>query len=84
MYKHTDYLTNPKKYELFKTAIINTNLLTHNGDFDLTKGTIVGIKFRCIAPNKLYRRNEPVYSVTLQNGLFWGDVYANSLTNFVL
>lgn len=84
MYQHTDFLTNPKKYELFKTAIINNHFFTHNGEFDLTKGTVVGIKFRCIAPNKLYRRDEPVYSVILQNGLFYGDLYANALTNFVL
>lgn len=83
MFDHTDFVQNPKKYELFKTAEIAKNVFTNNGENDLPEGEIVGIQYFTTARNQIYRRMEPVYSVTV-NGKFWGQVYANTLRNFVL
>ena len=81
---HKDFALNPKKYELFKTAVIESSIFTENGESDLAVGTIVGVKFDGVRRNQLRRRDEPVYEITLQSGKFWGYLFANALTDFVL
>jgi hypothetical protein len=81
---YRDYSQNPGKYRLFKTAAAGTNIFTNNAEGDISEGTIVGIKFITTARNQLYRRDEPVYMVTLQGGREWGALYGSALTDFVL
>lgn len=69
---------------MYKTAVVAKHVYTHNGENDLCKGTIVGVKYRFDAVNKLYNRTEAVFTVTLQGGKIWGDVYASVLDDFVL
>jgi len=73
-----DYQTNPRKYELFKTARIATNEL---GEF--TCGQIVAISFvgTDFPPNQV--RDEPVYRIKSASGNEY-DVYASALDSFVL
>lgn len=72
-----DYQQNPKKYELFKTAIVRNMMIREDGE--TKEGEIVGIKFLGAKYNHLYRRTEPVYILST------GDVcYANNLHSFVL
>ncbi len=79
-YDPKDYAANPAKYRLFKTAQIATHLLTNNGEHDLQEGQFVAIEFRCEAPNPLYRRREPVYTIKGTGR----DLYANALMNLCL
>lgn len=79
-YDPKDFAANPRKYELFKTAIIARDIITHNGDDDIKAGTCVGIEYFCTAPNKLFRRNEPVYRIAGTER----HLYANCLADFVL
>lgn len=72
------------KATLYRTAAIKAHIVTHNGEHDLPAGTIVGVRFRCMARNAMYRRTEPVYSITLADGSYWGDLYQTALTGFVL
>lgn len=84
-FNHADYQANPGKYRLFKTATIAGNIVTHNGEHDLPEGQIVGVKYRFDAFNAMYRRTEPVYTVTGPFGsLASRDLYANALADFVL
>lgn len=83
MFQHNDYDKNPGKYELFKTAKVNTNVFTENGEADLEKGQYVAVSFMRHAYNAMRRRQEPVYSVTV-GGKVWGYMFANALTDFVL
>ena len=75
-----DFQANPKKYELFRTAVVAANVFTHNGEHDLREGQHVGIKYRCTARNQLYKRMEPIYSLTNHDH----DLYASTLKDFVL
>lgn len=75
-----DFQANPGKYELFKTAQIAAHIFTNNGEQDLAAGQYVGIKYRCSAFNRMYRRTEPVYTIIGADR----DLYANALMNFVL
>jgi hypothetical protein len=79
-YEHQDFEANPKKYELFKTAILQCHLFTNNGEQDIEAGTVVAIEYRCTARNQLLRRSEPVYTI---KG-YGVDIYANNLASFVL
>ena len=79
-YEHQDFEENPKKYELFKTAIVRGHLFTNDGEQDIEAGTVVAIKYRCTARNRMLKRSEPVY--TLKD--YDIDVYANNLASFVL
>ncbi len=79
-YEHHDFEANPKKYELFKTAILQCHLFTNNGEQDIEAGTVVAIEYRCTARNQLLRRSEPIY--TLKG--YDVDIYANNLASFVL
>lgn len=72
------------KAGLYRTAIVRGHIVTHNGEHALTEGTVVGVRMRCIARNAMFRRDEPVYSVTLADGSYWGDLYQSALTDFVL
>ena len=83
LYDHSDFLRNPGKYELFATARIARHMFTENGERDLPEGECVGVKYRLTARNQLYRRDEPVFTVS-HNGQMWGDVYANALCDFIL
>lgn len=83
MFDFQDFAANPGKYQLFRTARVPAHVFTANGENDIPAGAIVGVKFRCIARNQMRRREEPVYSVTV-NGQFWGDMYASGLDHFTL
>lgn len=72
------------KAHLYRTAAIKGHIVTHNGEHDLPAGTIVGVRFRCMAHNAMFKRDEPVYNVTLADGSYWGDLYESALTGFVL
>lgn len=76
-YDHRDFERNPKKYEMFKTAIVRNTMIHENGE--TREGTIVGLRFAGVKRNQLYRRDEPVYVLST------GDVcYANNLHSFCL
>ena len=83
-YDAKDFEQNPGKYKLFCKAEVAAHIVTDNASNDLYEGEIVGIKYFATARNPLFRRNEPVYAVTRQDGSFYGHVYANSLHSFVL
>lgn len=82
-YDHTDFVAHPRKYELYKTAVIARHIFTDDGADDLAPGTVVRVTFDRVARNQLYRRDEPVYRVEA-NGKFHGYFYANTLSEFVL
>jgi len=76
-FDYSDYLSNPKKYQLFKTATVSNLIVSQEGS--VPKGTIVGLKHLGERFNPLYRRTEPLYALST------GDVcYANGLQSFVL
>jgi hypothetical protein len=81
---YSDYQRNPSKYGMFKTAVVDQSVFTHNGEQDLPMGTIVGVRFNCTARNQMFRRDEPVYEVTLQGGKVWGYLFGHALTDFVI
>jgi hypothetical protein len=81
-FDHKDFAANPAKYRLFRTARIASHIFTENGEHDLAEGTIVGITYRFDAYNAMYRRTEPVYTLTGMSP--HRDLYANALSNFVL
>ncbi len=83
LYDQKDFDANPKKYELFCTATIAKHIVTHEGEQDLPEGTIVGVRYATTARNQLFRRNEPVFAVTVR-GQFWGHLYASAMKDFVL
>lgn len=63
-YNEVDFQINPKKYELFRTAVARQHLFTDNAEGDVIEpGTVVAIEYRRTAPNYLYERNEPVYEI---------------------
>lgn len=76
-FNYKDYVANPRKYELFKTAAIRDTIVNETGV--VGAGTIVGIEYLGARRNQLYRRDEPIYRLST------GDVcYATNLTDFVL
>jgi len=77
-YEHKDFLANPKKYSLFKTATTRANFFGENGA-DVPKGTIVGLEYLGVRRNQLYKRDEPIYRLNTGH-----TVYANSLHEFTL
>jgi len=79
-YDQKDFELNPKKYELFKTAVVATNIFTHDGWDDLRQGEIVAIRYAGEYNNPLYRRKEPMYQINDKKQF----LYANYLSNFVL
>ena len=79
-YSQQDFEANPKKYELFKTAIVRSHLFTNNAEQDIEAGTVVAIEYRCTARNQLHKRSEPVYWI----GGYDTPIYANCLSDFVL
>jgi hypothetical protein len=83
MYDAKDFARDPEKYRLFKTAQIARHVFTNNGEFDLPEGKYVELRYRCTARNQLFRRDEPVYTVTADDKE-WGDIYGNALTGFTL
>lgn len=83
MFNHSDFVANPGKYALFKTAKVNGHVFTENGSDDLEAGQYVAIKHMRNAWNGLRHREEPVYSITA-NGTVWGVMFASSLSEFVL
>lgn len=83
-YDPKDFERNPGKYAMFKTAVVAKHMFTENSANDLREGEIVGIEYAGTVKNALYRREEPIYKVTRIGGEFYGHVYANTLTEFVL
>lgn len=85
MYDSNDYRENPEKYKLFKSARISGNVFTQDGEHDMPAGMYVAIKYRCSAFNSMRARYEPIYTITkTENGTVNRDVYANTLTDFIL
>lgn len=82
-FDHTDFEANPKKYELFKIARVQSHVFTENGADDLEAGQHVIISHIRNAYNGLRRRVEPVYSITT-GGKVWGVMFASNLSDFVL
>lgn len=82
-FDHSDFLANPKKYELFQIARVASHVFTDNGTDDLEEGRYVSVQFMRTAYNGIRRRVEPVYSVTA-DGKVWGVMYASNLANFLL
>jgi hypothetical protein len=83
MFDHSDFVANPGKYMLFKTAKVKGNVFTENGTDDLEAGQYVAIKHMRNAWNGLRHREEPVYSIT-SKGKVWGVMFASCLSEFVL
>lgn len=77
-YDHSDFLANPRKYEIYSSAEVARNLFGENGD-DVPEGTPVGVKFMGVVRNQLHKRDEPIYKLTTGH-----VVYANALSDFVL
>lgn len=82
-YDPTDFARNPRKYEMFKTARVNTRVFTENGESDLEQGQYVAVSHFRNVWNALRLRDEPVYSITT-NGKVWGYLYASALADFCL
>ncbi len=82
-FRYASFERDPYKYTLFKTAIVNTNVLTHNGESDLHKGEYVALEWAGNVWNHLFRRQEPIYRVS-KNGKEWGTLYASALADFCL
>ena len=82
-FDHKDYVNNPDKYRLFKTARISSSIITRDGEDDLEVGQFVAVSYLRSAWNQLRRREEPVYTITT-GGKVWGCLYANALCEFVL
>lgn len=77
-YDHSDFLANPRKYEIYSSAEVARHLFCENGD-DVPEGTPVGVQFMGVVRNQLYKRDEPIYKLTTGH-----VVYANALACFVL
>jgi hypothetical protein len=76
-FDHKDYLKNPNKYKLFKTAVVDCTILNESGV--VNKGTVVGLEYIENKYSSFYRKTLPLYK--LSTGDFcWG----NKLSNFVL
>ena len=77
-FDRSDFIANPKKYELFKTAEIAVNFPT----LDVKIGDVVAIEWFGNKPNAFWRDAplEPVYEVKGMTHY----VYASGLRNFVL
>ena len=82
-FDHSDFLANPKKYELFQIARVASHVFTDNGTDDLEEGRYVSVQFMRTAYNGLRHRVEPVYSITA-DGKVWGVMFASGLASFVL
>lgn len=86
-FNHSDFLANPRKYELYSSACVSANVFTHDGDQDLQQGEPVGVKYLRTAYNGMRRRYEPIYTVTVSKQgqrETWGCLFANALGDFVL
>ncbi len=77
-YDHSDFLENPKKYQLYTSAEVARHLFGEDGQ-GVPEGTFVGVKFVGVVRNQLYRRDEPVYQLTTGH-----VVFANCLSFFIL
>lgn len=82
-YDYNDFVVNPGKYELFRTARIASHVFTENGYADMQAGDFVGVRYLLTAYNPSRRRNEPVYAVK-HGGTIRGSFYASTLADFVL
>ncbi len=76
-FDYQDFLSNPKKYALFCTAIVRNRIINESGTVEPNE--CVGLKYLGVRYNSLYRRNEPLYALSTGN-----VCYANNLANFVL
>jgi hypothetical protein len=76
-FDHKDYVANPAKYRLFKTATLRNTIVNESGYVDA--GTIVGLEFFNDVYSAFYKRTEPVYK------LHTGDMcFAANLADFTL
>jgi hypothetical protein len=79
-FDHSDFVSAPIKYQIFKTAKIRNHVLTHNGESDLEAGACVGLEYAGTVRNQLYRREEPIYRIKGTEH----TLYASNLTDFCL
>ena len=84
MYDPTDFASHPAKYKRFATARVVDSIFTENGSNDLRAGEIVSLGYVGTSRNQMFRRMEPVYSIHLHNGAFWGHLFGHNLTEFCL
>ena len=84
MYDPHDFQMNPGKYVLFRTAVVARHVVTVNGMADLHAGDVVGIQYGQTGYHPLYRRLEPMYTVTRSDGTRGGYLYGSALKDFVL
>ena len=76
-YDHQDFINNPTKYALFKTAKVKNTII--NTEATTQAGTIVGLQYLGTSRNQLMRRQEPIYKLST------GDLcYAYNLSDFCL
>jgi hypothetical protein len=76
-FNYSDYLKNPNKYKLFKTAVVDCTILNETGVVD--KGTVVGLTHVEDVYSPFYRKTLPLYKLST------GDYcFGNKLSNFVL
>ena len=76
-FNYSDYLKNPNKYKLFKTAVVDCTILNESGV--VNRGTVVGIEHLEDKYSSFYRKTLPLYKLSTGD-LCWG----NKLSNFVL
>jgi len=76
-FDYSDYVKNPLKYGMFKTAMVSNTII--NVDGQVNAGTIVGVAYLGASRNQLHKRMEPLYKLTT------GDIcFANGLSDFTL
>ena len=76
-FNYSDYLRNPNKYKLFKTAVVDCTILNESGV--VNRGTVVGLEHIEDKYSSFYRKTLPLYKLSTGD-LCWG----NKLSNFVL
>ncbi len=78
-YNHQDFINNPNKYKLFKTAVVKNRII--NTDGTIEPDTVVGITYIENKYNRMYLRTEPLYLLHIGEYCL---CYANNLHSFVL
>jgi len=66
----------------YRTAIVAQHVFTLNGEKDLRRGQVVGVRYLRHDFHKLLRRDVAVYMVSTATGGEWGELYAPALSRF--
>jgi hypothetical protein len=76
-FNQQDYLQHPKKYELFKTAVLHSTIINENGSVPFN--TVVGLTFVSHVWSDFYKSTLPLYALST------GDYcFGCTLKDFVL